>query len=523
MTPMEPGHAHIPQRKAALRLPALPPLHRPAGLARRWVAYVLDLALSLIFTFGWAAGVILFVFLVNTLLDLNLWGLMRYGRNAALTIGLFLMLFAIPYAGYYILPLHRTGRTAGFVFLHLRMIRREEGPSVETGRGRTFGRIGIHRAFLAALPALLAGIVALSLLPDATDRPTTPALLNALRLPTTLICAFLLLTQILDRLRSQAVTLGVHERLARVQVVREPRLRELMERERRVTEAHIAGGMAHEIRNALGTARLQLDHAAERERAGRARESLEDILKSLTRSSENTPDLEGLKRAVAGVRRIHEDAKRQGRALEEVSAAVDRGLAITSRVMDYSKLQPSIPKPGESPATEPRRLVAELVESYREALEREGIRIRMDLGATRAIPADAGDCYSVFQNLLLNARDAIREKRKQAGTAAPDGAGPSGTIRISSGDADRVWIRIEDDGVGIPPEHLERIFDPFYSTKPSLGMGLGLNECRRIVDLYGGEIQVESEAGAGTRFNVLWPAVESSRENGRRKTPGTDA
>ncbi len=123
----------------------------------------------------------------------------------------------------------------------------------------------------------------------------------------------------------------------------------------------------------------------------------------------------------------------------------------------------------------------------------------------------------------MNARDAIREKRKQAGTAAPDGAGPSGTIRISSGHADRVWIRIEDDGVGIPPEHLERIFDPFYSPKPSLGMGLGLNECRRIVDLYGGEIQVESEAGAGTRFNVLWPAVESSRENGRRKTPGTDA
>ncbi|MFQ5693769.1 MAG: sensor histidine kinase, partial [Nitrospinota bacterium] len=96
--------------------------------------------------------------------------------------------------------------------------------------------------------------------------------------------------------------------------------------------------------------------------------------------------------------------------------------------------------------------------------------------------------------------------------AGPPGA-LGGTIRISSGDGDRVWVRVEDDGVGIPAERLERIFDPFYSTKPSQGMGLGLNECRRIVDLYGGEIQAETEVGRGTRFTVLWPPGEPAAED----------
>ncbi|MEE8110487.1 MAG: ATP-binding protein [bacterium] len=490
--------------RAALHLPALAPLYGPAGIARRWVAYALDLALSLIFTFGWAAGALLFVFLLDTLFDLEVWGLLRYGQNAALTFALFAGLFALPYTGYFVLPLHRTGKTAGFFFTQLRMTRQEERlpPGI--------GGINLHRAVIAALPALLAGVIALSFLPQATDRPTAEGLLNTLRLPMGLALAFIIVTQFIDRLRRRETSLGIHERLARVRVVREPRLRELVEWERRVTEAHIAGGMAHEIRNALGAARLQLDRLSDPDISAQTQRSLEDILKSLTQSSKSTEDREGLKHAVAGVRRIYEDANLVKRALQEVSAAVDRGLGITRRVMDYSKIQPSGPDGADSSGlvapVDPNRLVSELAQSYREALEREGIHLRLDLGATRAILANAAQCYSVFQNLLLNARDAIRENRK--GTEPP--AEATGTIRISTGNGDWAWVRFEDDGVGISTEHLERIFDPFYSTNPSQGMGLGLNECRRIVDLYGGEIQVESEAGRGTQFTVLWPAADEA-------------
>lgn len=511
-----PGRSGALRRRAEFRLPALSPLYRPAGLARRWVAYALDMTLSLIFTFGWAAGLLLFLFLLDTLLSLEIWGLLRYGRNAALTAGLFVGLFALPYAGYFVLPLHRAGRTAGLFFAHLRMIPKEEMPPAGVPQGRTFGRLGILRAFVAALPALLAGLLALSVLPDATDQPGSAALLNPLRLPTAGALAFLILTQFADRLLGRELTLGVHERIARVRAVREPRLRDLMERERRVTEAHIAGGMAHEIRNALGTARLQLDRLVEPEVSARAQRALEDILQCLTRSSENGADREGLKQAIAGVRRLYEDKKLFGRALEEVSAAVDRGLHITRRVMDYSRLQPSRPGGREGAGAalvDPNRLLSELAESYREALAGEGIRLELDLRARRPLPVHPAHFYSVFQNLLLNARDAIREKRR----GAPPTGGRAGTIQISAGDGDRVWVGVGDDGVGIPAERLERIFDPFFSTKPSQGMGLGLNECRRIMDLYGGEIRVETEVGRGARFTVLWPAAEPGREAAARE------
>ncbi|MFQ5915407.1 MAG: PAS domain-containing sensor histidine kinase, partial [Nitrospinota bacterium] len=281
--------------------------------------------------------------------------------------------------------------------------------------------------------------------------------------------------------------------------------------------------MAHEIRNALGTARLQLDRLANPDLSVRTQRSLEDILKPIAQSSERGQDRGSLKRAVAGVRQIHEDAKLLQRAFQEVSAAVDRGLRITRRVMDYSRIQPLGPAGADHgmlvDPIDPNRLATELADSYREAFERERIRIEMELGATRPIRANAGHCYSMLQNLLLNARDAIREKWKGAGPAG----GPAGTIRISTGDGDRIWMRFADDGVGIPPAQLERIFDPFYSTKPSQGMGLGLNECRRIADLYGGEIWVESDTGLGTQVTVLWPAAEPAQETSARRAAGGES
>ena len=98
----------------------------------------------------------------------------------------------------------------------------------------------------------------------------------------------------------------------------------------------------------------------------------------------------------------------------------------------------------------------------------------------------------MFLNLVLNARDAM------------DGGGTL-TIRTwSDGACARIDIR--DTGQGIAPEHLPRIYDPFFTTKAARkGTGLGLSVTYGIVQEHGGTIEVQSEPGAGTLFHLEFP------------------
>jgi signal transduction histidine kinase len=83
----------------------------------------------------------------------------------------------------------------------------------------------------------------------------------------------------------------------------------------------------------------------------------------------------------------------------------------------------------------------------------------------------------------------------------------NGTITISTGFGDsEAWVAIADTGCGIAPENMNRIFDPFYTTKPvGQGTGLGLSVSHSIVRKHGGRIDVDSEPGKGTRFTVRLP------------------
>ena len=78
-------------------------------------------------------------------------------------------------------------------------------------------------------------------------------------------------------------------------------------------------------------------------------------------------------------------------------------------------------------------------------------------------------------------------------------------IGIREVEPNSVAIWIEDNGVGIPEEHLSHIFDPFFSTKKGAGTGLGLSITYGIVQKLGGEISVNSKVGEGTRFTVTLP------------------
>jgi signal transduction histidine kinase len=107
------------------------------------------------------------------------------------------------------------------------------------------------------------------------------------------------------------------------------------------------------------------------------------------------------------------------------------------------------------------------------------------------INADQAMLRQALLNLALNACQAM-----------PEG----GTLRISCRAASRgrVEVDVEDTGVGIPPENLQKIFDLYFTTKER-GSGIGLSMVYRIVQLHDGDVEVQSTPGSGTRFRLVFP------------------
>jgi two-component system NtrC family sensor kinase len=128
-------------------------------------------------------------------------------------------------------------------------------------------------------------------------------------------------------------------------------------------------------------------------------------------------------------------------------------------------------------------------------LRKANIQVVKDIQDLPLIYASANHLKLVWMNLLLNARDAIHQR---------DG---EGEIRIEAESSDdSVLVRITDDGVGIPTDHLKHLFRPFFTTKaPGQGLGLGLYTCHGIVSRHQGEIRLESQPKQGTTAFVALP------------------
>ncbi len=129
----------------------------------------------------------------------------------------------------------------------------------------------------------------------------------------------------------------------------------------------------------------------------------------------------------------------------------------------------------------------------------QGIELTVELAeGLPAVTAGADDLQVVLLNLVNNACDAM-----------PSG----GALRVATRAAgpDRVALEVADGGCGIPPEHMDRIFGPFFSTKaPGKGTGLGLAICQSLVAALGGRISVTSAPGRGSTFFVELPACRES-------------
>jgi two-component system NtrC family sensor kinase len=130
-----------------------------------------------------------------------------------------------------------------------------------------------------------------------------------------------------------------------------------------------------------------------------------------------------------------------------------------------------------------------------------GIAVREEISdKTPVIRGDPSMLQQVLLNLYNNAMDAILEKHGTKGGELVIAAGPD-----QDGKA-KIWIT--DNGVGISPENLKKIFSPFFTTKPvGHGTGLGLSVCYGIVESIGGAMEVSSQQGVGTTFTIRLPAA----------------
>ncbi|MEL6188553.1 MAG: ATP-binding protein, partial [Myxococcota bacterium] len=129
---------------------------------------------------------------------------------------------------------------------------------------------------------------------------------------------------------------------------------------------------------------------------------------------------------------------------------------------------------------------------------KHGIEVIRDFQATEPIACFPGQLNQVFLNLVINARQAM---------------GAKGTLTLRTRDgADGLEIEVEDDGPGIPPDNLARVFDPGFTTKGvGVGTGLGLAICFRIIEAHHGRLEVESPPGRGALFRIWLPRDLESR------------
>ncbi|HPP39785.1 MAG TPA: ATP-binding protein, partial [Candidatus Kapabacteria bacterium] len=227
----------------------------------------------------------------------------------------------------------------------------------------------------------------------------------------------------------------------------------LVQADKLVLLGQLSAGVAHEIRNPLAAVNLNLQ-----------------ILKR--NIPENAPEFDYVNTALQGVERISR---------------------IVEVTLNFSR--PTIPDVKE---VNLNSLIPTTLELVASVLKRKEITVELQLqDDLPLVAADEKQLQQVFVNLITNSADAIKTK---------------GNIIIKTyleaglkhNEGEMVVVSIADNGIGITPEDLSKIFNPFFTRKPD-GTGLGLPITQRILHQHGGVIDVESKVGVGTTFYVKLP------------------
>ena len=222
---------------------------------------------------------------------------------------------------------------------------------------------------------------------------------------------------------------------------------QLIRSEKLAALGQLAAGIAHEIRNPLT--------------------SINILIHSMTETlPPETAHREDLKVIEEEIQRINE---------------------IVEQFLRFAKPAPPLFK-----QTEIIAVFDEILQLLKPQLERQKIAVNRDFNALPSITLDREQMKQVVLNLLINAVQAM-----------PEGGRIDLGARVLE---DNRWMKlsIQDSGIGISPEDLKKLFDPFFSTK-EVGIGLGLSIAHRIIDQHHGKIEVESHPGEGTTFHLWLP------------------
>jgi CheY-like chemotaxis protein len=185
---------------------------------------------------------------------------------------------------------------------------------------------------------------------------------------------------------------------------------------------------------------------------------------------------------------MDEATKRQ---LDLTHRQARRAARIVQNLLEFSR--PAAP---QKKTLDVSNLIERTLQLHEHSLRRNNVEVEFHpQPALLPVVGDANQLIQVFLNLISNAEHAIREIRE------------SGRIQIRIGRiGTHVTVTVQDDGVGIQPDAIPKLFDPFYTTKrPGGGTGLGLSICTSIVREHGGSIDVETLPVGGSAFTVFLP------------------